>query len=338
MAKRSSSKLDAEYIALKCHTCGAPATVDQRTFNCPYCGSINVISKLVDEFHHRANATANLCTSDVTDVTGLVHAIEKLRSFTSNEIDALSSDLKSLEVDEARGQSMIKKCETVAIQAVLEKTNAWESFWVALPTAVPSLFILAAVIGLVFDGVRFTVEPSWIYGAFVILLIWEIFFRATLAILLAAAACWSLHIKEPGIVAILIGVHLPVVIGRLVYRYRRARMASISYTIQQNTLNVSRESAKGQVEENTQRGVELVKKHAEMIGVIRAFFRERRRYDTIKERLPIGIQMDDALSSLNDLTFGKIIDLLNECSTVVSRFESRSSAARDIIKTCPDDK
>lgn len=319
--------MDAAVTSLKCHTCAAPQTVEGVRFTCGYCGTTNIITAVLQSFFLRAShQSAN--PDSYSAVTNLVHTLTRIRSYTSNQISAISADLASLLEDEERIAELLAddQNELKDAQAGFEvaRLSFWSSVWVCV-FAIPVIWFVAFPSQRNPDGFS-----SLVYAAGVLVFA-NFCRRPSHGILCAVILGLSLALDDD---ATRVGAILVVALVFISAVKANGAVKEASWRVAE--LHESQEDRKTLQEKHDSRVSSLVTKHARMLSEVRSFLDARNEFNTVKDGIPIGIQTDDALSTLNDLSFGNIIGTLENCSRYVAAWEKRSDVVRQLLRDASD--
>ena len=288
--------MQVSVASLNCHTCGAPNDVDGDRFRCDYCGTTNTITATVRAFYGRAASHYSGPHQLVSVLTGLAHAIERIRSYTARQVQSVTNDLTSLQKDESAIQKAVDQCAQDRAKALTSRSKAWENL-------LPVLY-LAIAIGVLTWAYHY--HPGLLVGAVVLLVIAAFVTSGEALIVPVAAVFGAIY----AVIAAIIGLIGLAIAPNRINAATRALDA------------VERKLADRKRQHNAN-AEKLLEKHSQMIAEMQTFLRARVGYEAKKDDIPIGIHMDEALSSLNDLTFGNIIKTLQECVAIVSVFERR---------------
>ena len=321
--------------SLKCHTCGAPSPVAGDQFNCAYCGTANIVTPMLQSFYRRALPQSTPGSRNLAAVTDLAHAIGRIRSYTSKQIKTITEDLESLRRDEDRTKRSLSDNRKSRDSADVLRQKAWSQFW-------PHFWLAIFAGGVVWA--HFHPDPlsvDWdikyqatqLDAAVAKLLFAKLCHRPPVAILFAALIGTAYSTGEYHPVHVTALVIAILILGFATLALVRANRASRQVAQQEQRIRGTEGKLSTQQDQHNAHVSQVVKKHAQMLGEIRSFLRAQKEYEAVQDSIAIGIQMDEALSSLNDLTFGNIIDALQKCSAIVNTFESRSSSVRGLVKT-----
>src|SRR5687767_15066471 len=153
--------MQVSVTALNCHTCGASNDVDGDRFRCEYCGTTNLVTATVCAFYGRAAAQYSGPHQLISVVTGLAHALERIRSYTSRQIQSLTDDLTSLQNDESAIQQAVVHCEKKQEIAYSCSREAWANL---LPLLLSSIAICVVIWAYYY-------KPGLLVGAAILLVI-----------------------------------------------------------------------------------------------------------------------------------------------------------------------
>lgn len=288
--------MQVSVTSLNCHTCGAPNDVDGDRFLCEYCGTTNAVTATVRAFYGRASAHYSGPHQLISVVTGLAHAIERIRSYTARQIQSVTNDLTSLQKDESAIQEAVAECTENRAKAFSSRSEAWKNL-------LPLLYLAIAVAVLTW---AYHYHPGFLVIA-VILLVVAAFATGGEALIVPVVAIFGAIYAVIAAISGLIGIAIAP---------NRINAAT-------RALDAAEKKLADRKRHHNGNAVTLLKKHSQMIAEMRTFLRARVSYEAQNDDIPIGIQVDEALSSLNDLTFGNIIKTLQECVDIVSVFERR---------------
>lgn len=169
-------------------------------------------------------------------------------------------------------------------------------------------------------------QPTYAQAAFALLIVGLLFYKPILGVALAilAGAAFLLWAEHIPLLAMVVAI---LVFGGALIRLVRVANASLHLVNTKWAVRSTEDELATQEDKHNADASDIVAKHSQMISEIRTFLRARKEYEAAQDDIPIGIQMDEALSSLNDLTFGSIVATLQQCVEIVTAFESRSRSA-----------
>jgi len=211
---------------------------------------------------------------------GFVHAIERIRSYTTRQIRSVTNVFDAMEREEQSLVASRKSARELREQAAETVGNYKRRVIFELCFVLVILAILGA--SILFPCV------------------------SVVAIVLVVLVLCYVGIE-------FVGLTLPWDIFALRRSLLKARDAEKRVKEITQRLAAMRDRQRDQAEGT-------IRANRQMLGEIRNFLDLRLAYVMAKDDIPIAIRMDEALSALNDMKFGKISDELVHCSARVNEY------------------
>jgi hypothetical protein len=284
-------------VSISCHSCGAPHSTGRVTeFVCEYCETTNIVNSEFRGFIDRHETFFSGPARLVDPLVGLVHTLQRVRSFTTRDINKIRSDVHGFEREEAEAEKRVGAARD-QLEAVSEQLRDH-----IRKVVLGAIALVVATVGVV--ALR-SADVNWLVVGIIAGLLVIVTQGGALAVVLA-----------------------------LLYYIAAALFGGISSALKVKSTSGRREAAEAAAREleqleaairtrNAAASRQLVVSNRDLIRVIRNFRARRAEYEQIQDEIPIGVRVDHAVSMLNDLEFGKIIGDLMECLESIETIERR---------------